>query len=233
MAARRPTPRFAPPRRRGDRTSGAPPSKKEAKTGKTDSSALRPQNDREETYCSLLFTPSVRWSRTAPPSRGSYDSAPGHCAPHKEAPGSVPHVILSEAKNPHPSSLAPSLRELSPKVTEGVFPSRTRTGETDSSALRPQNDREERRCSILFTPSVWWSRTAPPSRGSYDSAPGHCAPHKEAPGSVPHVILSEAKNPHPSSLAPSLRELSPKVTEGVFPSRTRMGRRILRPAASE
>ena len=37
------------------------------------------------------------------------------------------------------------------------------------------------------------------------------------------------KNPHPSSLAPSLRELSPKVTEGVFPSRTRMGRRILRP----
>ena len=125
---RRPTPRFAPPRRRGDRRSGAPPSKKEAKTGKTDSSALRPQNDREERRCSILFTPSVWWSRTAPPSRGSYDSAPGHYAPHKEAPGSVPHVILSEAKNPHPSSLAPSLRELSPKVTEGVFPSRTRMG---------------------------------------------------------------------------------------------------------
>ena len=58
-------------------------------------------------------------------------------------------------------SLAPSLRELPPQAAEGVFLFRTKTGDADSSALRPQNDVGER--SVL--PFVGRDDSARPLRG--------------------------------------------------------------------
>ena len=52
------------------------------------------------------------------------------------------HSEAARRSNPYLPSLAPSPRELSPKVTEGVFLSRTKTGDADSSlSLRPRKVR--------------------------------------------------------------------------------------------
>ena len=48
----------------------------------------------------------------------------------------LPFVGRDDSARP----LAPSLRELPPQAAEGVFLFRTKTGDADSSALRPQND---------------------------------------------------------------------------------------------
>ena len=233
MAARRPTPRFAPLRRRGDRRSGAPPSKKVAKTGKTDSSAcgLRmTERNGSAPFCSPLQSGGAGQL----PRQGGAMIVRRVIALHtKKHQAPLLMSFRAIVKNPHPSSLAPSLRELSPKVTEGVFPSRTRMGRR---ILRPYGLRmtERKRIAPFCSPLQSGGAGQLPRQGGAMIVRRVIALHtKKHQAPLLMSFRAIVKNPHPSSLAPSLRELSPKVTEGVFPSRTRMGRRILRPAASE
>ena len=68
----------------------------------------------------------------------------GSFAPHtKKNHAPLPrHSEAVRRSNPYLPSLAPSPRELSPQATEGVFLSRTKTGDADSSlSLRPRKVR--------------------------------------------------------------------------------------------